>query len=102
MRNIIVFAGSSHPELAEAICTRLGIGLGQVRLGRFSNNETRVEILQSVREMDVFIIQTMAEPVNDGIIELLTMIHACRFASAAKSNGIKKNGLFFYSSQLLL
>lgn len=90
MRNIIVFAGSSHPDLALAICQRLGVGLGQVRLGRFANNETRVEILQSVREMDVFIIQTMAEPLNDGIFELLTMIHACKYASAAKGNYHKR------------
>lgn len=49
MRNILIFAGSSHPELSQLIVQRLGLSLGNVELSKFSNNETNVEIGQSVR-----------------------------------------------------
>lgn len=48
MRDIVVFAGSSHPELGAAIAGRLGISLGQVKLGKFSNRETMVQVHESV------------------------------------------------------
>jgi phosphoribosylpyrophosphate synthetase len=85
MRNIAVFSGSSHPELAKTIASRLGISLSKVELSKFANNETRVEIGQSIRGMDVFIVQTSHEKVNDQLMELLIMVNACKIASAARS-----------------
>jgi ribose-phosphate pyrophosphokinase len=84
MRDIVLFAGSSHPELAKAIAERLGIPLGACKLGKFSNKETSVQIMQSVRDLDVFIIQSSCGHVNDNLMELLVMISACRMASARK------------------
>jgi len=84
MRNIVVFAGSSHKGLADIIINRLGIELGKLELGFFSNNETKVEIKQNVRNKDVFIIQSGCGMVNDNLMELLILIHACKIASAKR------------------
>jgi ribose-phosphate pyrophosphokinase len=86
MRGIIVFSGSSHPELGEAIVDRLGLPLGGLRLSKFANQEIGVEIQQSVRDMDVYIIQTSFGEVNDHLMELLILIHACKIASAARGS----------------
>lgn len=84
MRGIIVFAGSSHPELAKGIVTRLGLPSGRLVLRKFANQEIGVEIQQSVRDMDVYIIQTSFGEVNDYLMEMLILIHACKIASAAR------------------
>ncbi|ORZ22266.1 phosphoribosyltransferase-like protein [Absidia repens] len=84
MRNLVVLGGSSHPELTEAVCRRLGIPPGQVKLGKFSNHETSVEIKESVRERDVYIIQSGCGNVNDNFIELLIMINGAKIASAKR------------------
>ncbi|KAI8388464.1 phosphoribosyltransferase-like protein [Radiomyces spectabilis] len=84
MRNLIVFGGSSHPELTAAICRRLGICPGKTKLSKFSNNETSVEMHESVRERDVYIVQSGCGHVNDNLIELLVMINACKIASAKR------------------
>jgi ribose-phosphate pyrophosphokinase len=82
MRNIVVFAGSSHPSLAANIASRLGVPLGKVKLSKFSNKETNVEIGESVRDLDTYIISSGCGNVNDNFMELLIMIAACRTASA--------------------
>ena len=82
MRNVTVLSGSSHPELAKAICKRLNVSPGPSKSSKFSNGELNVEIGESVRDMDVYIIQTGCGHVNDMIMELLIMISACRIASA--------------------
>lgn len=82
-----MFAGSSHPELAASIAARLGLPLGRVRLSKFANAELSVEIQQSVRDMDVYIVQSSYGAVNDYLMELLIMIHACKIASAARGMG---------------
>jgi ribose-phosphate pyrophosphokinase len=82
MRNILLFSGSSHPVLAASIAARLGLSLGRVKLSKFSNQETNVEIKESVRDCDVYIISSGCGSVNDNFIELLIMIAACRTASA--------------------
>ncbi|KAI7865699.1 phosphoribosyltransferase-like protein [Spinellus fusiger] len=84
MRNLVVFGGSSHPELTDLICRRLGIKAGKTKLQKFSNNETSVELYESVRECDVYIIQSGCGHVNDNFIELLIMINACKIASAKR------------------
>ena len=58
MRKTCVFSGSSHPQLVEAICERLGAKPAKVDLGKFACGETRVEIHTSVRDQDVFIVQS--------------------------------------------
>jgi ribose-phosphate pyrophosphokinase len=57
-RNITILAGSSHPRLAESICKLLELPVGRCKLGHFSNKETSVQILESVRDMDVYIVQS--------------------------------------------
>lgn len=88
MPNIKVFSGSSHPDLAGKIVERLGINLGKNVLKKFSNQETSVEICESVRGEDVYIIQSGCGEVNDHLMELLIMINACKIASAARVTAV--------------
>jgi len=82
MLGIKVFAGRSHPALAEAICERLGMSPSQCDLGNFSNGETSVQLNTSIRNEDVFIIQSGSRYINDSVMELLIMIAACKGGSA--------------------
>ncbi|OQU97685.1 hypothetical protein CLAIMM_03579 [Cladophialophora immunda] len=77
-----ILAGSSHPELAELISKKITRPIGELQTRRFANGETIVTVVDSVRDQDVFIIQTAAEPVNDLLMELLITINACKIASA--------------------
>ncbi|CAG8535311.1 17875_t:CDS:2 [Cetraspora pellucida] len=88
MHNIVIFGGTSHPDLASSIASRLGLSLGRVTLSKFSNKETNVEIRESVREQDVYIIQSGCGHVNDNFMELLIMVSACKIASAAKITAV--------------
>lgn len=88
MPSIKIFSGSSNPVLARKICDRLGIELGKVTLKKFSNQETCVEIGESVRGEDVFIIQSGSGHINDNIMELMIMINACKIASAARVTAV--------------
>ncbi len=81
---LLVFSGNANPGLGTGIAAELGVGLGEVRLGRFSDGETRVEILQNVRGRDVFIVQPTCAPANDNLMELLIMVEACRRSSAGR------------------
>ncbi|KAK3673278.1 ribose-phosphate pyrophosphokinase [Recurvomyces mirabilis] len=97
VRNIVLFSGTSHPQLAETICTHLGIPPAKIHLSKFSVGETRVEIGDSVREKDVFIVQSGGGKVNDHLMELLITISACKTASAKKVTAVLP--LFPYSRQ---
>ena len=88
MRKTKVLAGSSHPVLSQAICSRLGIESAPVKLGRFSNDETSVEIGVSVRDTDTFVIQSGSRTVNDHFMELLILISACKGASASRVTAV--------------
>ena len=77
-----IFTGNSNPELARAICAYLGTDLGRARVSNFSDGETRVEIDESVRGADVYVIQSTCTPVNDNLMELLIMVDALKRASA--------------------
>lgn len=81
-KRMMVFAGSANPELAEGIAKHLGIELGNVKIDRFANGEIYVRYLESVRGADVFIVQSVANPVNASLMELLIMTDAARRASA--------------------
>ncbi|OMJ15964.1 Ribose-phosphate pyrophosphokinase 2 [Smittium culicis] len=84
MKDIALISGSSHPELGEKIAKYLGIVATPAKLGKFSNQETNVEIQKSVRGKHVYILQTSCGKANDNLIELLIIIQACRFGSAKK------------------
>lgn len=98
MRDIVIFAGSSNKPLVERICHNLSLPQGKVLLKKFANGETSVQLETSVREKDVFILQSGAGEVNDYLVELLLMISACKMASAKRINVIMP--LFFYSRQM--
>ena len=83
-----IFSGSSHPELARAICEYNELPLGAVEIVKFSNENIKVRILENVRGSDVFVIQTSCPPVNEGIMELLIMIDALRYASAERITAV--------------
>jgi ribose-phosphate pyrophosphokinase len=97
VRNIVVLGGNSHPQLTETICNHLGIPPANILLGKFAVGETRVEIKESVRGKDVFVIQSGGGKVNDHLMELLITISACRTASAKRITAVLP--LFPYSRQ---
>lgn len=97
VRNIVVLGGSSHPQLNESICEILGISQGAALFTKFAVGETRVEIKESVRGKDVYIIQSGGGKVNDHLMELLIVISACKTASAKKVTAVLP--LFPYSRQ---
>ncbi|KAL8728674.1 MAG: hypothetical protein Q9166_005238 [cf. Caloplaca sp. 2 TL-2023] len=97
VRNIVVLGGSSHPQLNTTICEHLQIPTGNVLLSKFSVGETRVEIQESVRGKDVYILQSSGGSVNDHLLELLITISACKTASAKKVTAVLP--LFPYSRQ---
>jgi ribose-phosphate pyrophosphokinase len=83
-----IFTGNSNPELARAICAYLGTDLGRARVSNFSDGETRVEIDESVRGADVYVIQSTCTPVNDNLMELLIMVDALKRASAGSISAV--------------
>jgi ribose-phosphate pyrophosphokinase len=97
VRNIVVLGGTSHPQLNELICETLGIIQGAALFTKFAVGETRVEIKESVRGKDVYIIQSGGGKVNDHLMELLIVISACKTASAKKVTAVLP--LFPYSRQ---
>ena len=84
MREIAVFSGSAHRELAEEICAYLRIPLLPVRLRRFANDCLDVQLQANCRERDVFLIQPLVPPVQEHLVELLLMADAARGASAGR------------------
>jgi ribose-phosphate pyrophosphokinase len=80
--NFKVFCGNANPLLAKAVAHQLGVSLGKIAVSKFSDGETRVEILENVRGREVFIIQSTGYPTNDNLMELVIMADAFRRASA--------------------
>jgi len=87
-RSMMVFSGNANQPLAEAIVARLNMPLGKAVVGRFSDGEVMVEIIDSVRGKDVFVVQSTCAPSNDNIMELLIMIDALHRASAARVTAV--------------
>lgn len=83
-----VFSGNANMPLAQKICEKLGVTLGKANVSTFSDGETRVEINENVRGMDVFIIQSTCTPVNVTLMELLIMIDAMKRASADRITAV--------------
>lgn len=96
-RTVALFAGNSNPALAQDIARHLTQPLGRAFVGKFSDGEVNVELIENVRGRDVFIVQPTCAPVNDNLMELLVMIDACRRASAARITAVVP--YFGYSRQ---
>jgi ribose-phosphate pyrophosphokinase len=87
--DLVVFGGSAHPELAEEICRLRGVRKGLSVTTHFSNDNLYVQLQQTVRERDVFIIQPFyPPPVSDRILELLLMLDAAHSASAKRVTAV--------------
>ena len=87
-RNIKVFTGNSHCELAQNIADILGVSLGKSKVSTFSDGEISVDINETVRGNDVFIVQSTCAPVNNNLMELLIMIDAFKRASAGRITAV--------------
>jgi len=87
-RPFMVFAGTANPQLAAGVAQQLGVSLGRCTVERFPDGEVAVEIEQSVRGHDVFIVQPTSPPVNDHLVELLVFADACRRADAERITAI--------------
>ncbi len=83
-KRLVLFSGWGYPELADRISDRLEVPMGEVELRQFSGGEVYARYKESIRGADVFIVQSLAEPVNRHLMQLLTMIDAARRASAER------------------
>ena len=87
-KRLMLFSGRGYPKLAERIAARLDVSLGGVHLETFPNGEVYARYKESVRGADVFIVQSLCDPVNDNLMELLVMIDAARRASAKRITAV--------------
>ena len=88
MDKLRIFSGNASRELSERICQFLGIEVGKAKVGTFSDGEIQVEIEESVRGMDTFLIQSTCPPVNENLMELLILIDALKRASAERITAV--------------
>ena len=96
-KRLMVFAGRSHPELAEAIAEQLGVELGAIETSEFANGETYVRYDESIRGSDIFLVQTGCSPIDQNLMELLQMIQAAKLGSAKRITAVIP--LFPYARQ---
>lgn len=87
-KDLRVFSGRSHPELADEICRHLGIDVGKREIIRFSNENILIHVEESVRESDVFVVQTSSPPVNEHLVEMLIFIDTLKRASAGRVTAV--------------
>lgn len=86
--NVLIFSGSANKELAEDVATRLGHKLGNANISRFADGECNIQIFESIRGKEVYIIQPTCPPVNENLVELLLMISTFKRTSAKKITAI--------------
>jgi ribose-phosphate pyrophosphokinase len=96
-KRLMVFAGRSHPELAQGIAEQLGVELGEVELSTFANDESYCRYDESIRGSDLFIVQTGCAPIDRNLMELFFMIQAARLGSAKRITAVVP--LFPYARQ---
>ncbi len=84
LERLMVFTGNANARLAQDVVKHLNIGLGRAIVGRFSDGEVLIELLENVRGKDVFILQSTCAPTNDNLMELLVMVDALKRSSAAR------------------
>ena len=82
--SLMVFTGNANPKLAQDVVRHLNIRMGRATVGRFSDGEVMVEILENVRGKDVFVLQSTCMPTNDTLMELLVLVDALKRASAGR------------------
>ncbi len=82
--SLMIFTGNANPKLAEAVAQHLNIKLGNATVGRFSDGEVTVELLENVRGKDVFVLQSTCAPTNDNLMEVMVMVDALKRASAGR------------------
>lgn len=87
-KNIKIFTANASSDLAKKIAEHLGVSLGDAQVGKFSDGEIYVNINETVRGSDVFVVQSTCDPVNDNLMELLIMIDAFRRASAGRITAV--------------
>lgn len=85
---LMLFSGNANPKLAQDMASYLKMPLGQAMVGRFSDGEVQVEIMENVRGADVFVIQPTCAPTNDNIMELMMMLDALKRASAGRITAV--------------
>ena len=81
---VTIFSGNAHPALAQDIAHHLHVPLGKISVGRFSDGEANVEIMENIRGKEIVLVQSTCPPVNENLMELLVMTDACKRASAGK------------------
>src|SRR5436305_15040998 len=86
--DLTIFTGNANPALAEAVAEQLGVAVGNLQVFEFSNENIFVKIDESVRENDVYIVQSLSTPVNRSIMELLIIIDAAKRASAGRITAV--------------
>jgi len=84
----MVFTGNANPDLAQAIAESLGVPMGRANVGRFSDGEVMVEIMENVRGRDVYLVQPTCQPAAENFMEMLVMIDALKRASASRVTAI--------------
>src|SRR5216117_3538715 len=84
LERLMVFTGNANPRLAQEVARHLNLSLGRAIVGKFSDGEVMVELLENVRGKDVFVLQSTCAPTNDNLMELLVMIDALKRSSAAR------------------
>ena len=82
--NLMVVSGNANPLLAKEVARRLAIPVGRMSVGRFSDGEVNVEILENVRGRDVFVLQSTSTPTNDNLMEIMLIVDALKRSSAAR------------------
>ncbi|XP_063682373.1 phosphoribosyl pyrophosphate synthase-associated protein 2-like isoform X3 [Bolinopsis microptera] len=81
---MVIFAGQSHPAIAEDIAGHVGVKLGDILVHNLTSTETEVKLQESIRGKEVYIIQSGSKKVNNDVFEMLTMVYACKTSSARK------------------
>src|ERR1019366_6727255 len=82
--HLMVFTGNATPKLAADVVKHLNIHLGKAKVGRFSDGEVMIEVLENVRGKDVFVLQSICSPPNDNLMEVLVLVDALKRASASR------------------
>ena len=88
MAQLMLFSGNATPELSKKVSDYLAVPLGNASVGRFSDGEIAVEIVENVRGQDVFVLQSTCAPTNDNLMELVVLCDALRRASASRITAV--------------
>ena len=88
LSGMLIFTGQANPGLARGITSHLNLPLGKANVGTFSDGEVAVEIMENVRGLEVFVVQSTCKPAADNFMELLVMVDALKRASAARVTAV--------------